>query len=227
VREIFNGTRRLKSILSVISSAVFFFILVILMSSNVAQASQASSGELIWYPCTGCHPVGGVRQGVPLGKHTIQLEGHDKLGGSQNPCLVCHDSPTRNPGFLKLADGSLISINEDVSQTCYQCHSAKYKEWKEGAHGEAPLEIGGEPPKCTTSGCHDPHTPGWIAIKPLPPFLNKAIQVKINPYKTITPLPPPAPNPPSPSLPQLGIAATLAFLVIAVAMGIPIVLKRR
>jgi hypothetical protein len=78
----------------------------------------------------------------------------------------------RNPGMLKLADGSLVDIKGDVALVCYRCHSTKYKEWKAGTHGKHQA-------KCTAAGCHDPHTPGFIYASSLMPFIGTGFQFKV------------------------------------------------
>jgi hypothetical protein len=162
-----------------------------------ALAGQASTGELFFYPCTNCHPVtlvaGTQQTSHPLPNdfkgHKIVLIGHDKLGKGDAACLACHDDPSRDPGKLKLADGSLVDIKGDIAQVCYRCHSAKYKEFKAGTHGK-------RKPSCVAAGCHDPHTPGWIYAEPLTPFLGNGFQFKVLPERQpFTPLPPPAPAP--------------------------------
>ena len=169
-------------------------VVLFLMTAAPAVAGQASAGELFFYPCTSCHPVapGAVRSGRVLPNnfkgHQIELVGHDKLGQGEAACLVCHDDAARNPGMLKTIDGSLIDINGDVSKVCYRCHSAKYAEWKAGTHGK-------RLPKCTASGCHNPHSPGWINAGALLPFVGIGFQFQVLPERqAFMPLPGPAPQ---------------------------------
>lgn len=188
-------------------------VLPLLMPVAPALAGQASTGELFFYPCTSCHPVspGAVEAGRKLPndfkRHEIALIGHDKLGAGKAACLVCHDDPNRNPGMLKLVDGSMVEISGDVSLVCYRCHSAKYNEWKAGIHGRGQ-------PKCTAAGCHDPHTPGWIYAGPLLPFVGSGFQFRVLPEKAaFMPLSAPAPR---------GIPAveTPLWFAIAVVLGV-------
>lgn len=148
------------------------------LSPSSASAGQASAGELFFYPCTSCHPVaeGALESGRKLpngfkGHQTVLIE-HDALGVGAGACLVCHDDASKNPGKLKLIDGSLIDITGDVSRVCFRCHSAKYKEWQERTHGRHEA-------KCTAAGCHDPHTPGWIYAQPLLPYIGTGFQFKV------------------------------------------------
>ena len=185
-------TRRLATFTILLLAAVFA------ASSVPAFAGQSSSGELLYYPCTSCHPVHLIPgtdkpdRALPNGfqGHQIVLWGHDKLGQGDAACPVCHDDMTRNPGKLKTADGSLIDITGDISLVCYRCHSTKYKEWKAGTHGK-------HKPSCTAAGCHDPHTPGWIYAPALLPFTGAGFQFRVldqrQPFAAFAP---PAPAPP-------------------------------
>jgi hypothetical protein len=176
-----------------------------------AVAGQAATGELLFYPCTSCHPVtaADVQSGRQLPNgfkgHQVVLVTHDALGQGRSACLVCHDDPSRNPEKLKLIDGSLIEITGDVSLVCYRCHSAKYKEWKAGTHGR-------NQPKCTASGCHNPHSPGWIYAPPLMPFIGTGFQVHVLPQRQrFMPLASPPGNPP---------VETPTWFMVAAALGV-------
>jgi hypothetical protein len=203
--------------LSLLAASLLF------LSTSTALAGQASSGELFFYPCTSCHPVS--VDGVPAGgkapngfkKHEITLEGHDVLGKGTAACVVCHDVPLKNPGLLKTVDGSLVDIRGDVSLVCLKCHSARYAEWKAGVHGK-------HQPKCTSAGCHDPHTPGFIYAKPLLPFVGTGFQFRVRPVKeAFTPLAAPAPR----AIPPVETPvwfAVLAVIGLVVAGGLVVAL---
>jgi hypothetical protein len=185
-----------------------------LFSAAPALAGQAASGELFFYPCSSCHPVtsgeGGLASGLPIEfeGHEVVLEGHDVLGEGEEACVVCHDDPAEDPGRLKLVDGSFVDITGDVSGVCYRCHSSKYQEWMAGTHGR-------DEPKCTASGCHDPHTPAWIYADPLLPFVGSGFQFKaLSEREAFIPLAPPAPAVP---VETPGWFATLAALGLMVA----------
>ena len=196
-------------------------------SAGPALAGQASSGELFFYPCTSCHPVQFIPgTEKPVGVlpnnfqgHGIVLVGHDKLGVGDAACLVCHDDPTRNPGMLKLADGSLVDIKGDVAGVCYRCHSAKYKEWKAGTHGK-------HKDKCTAAGCHDPHTPGFMFAGPQMPFIGTGFQFKVlsrrEPFKALAS---PAPAPPV-NTPLWFLALAVVGIVVVGGLGARLVLGR-
>ena len=174
--------------------AALLAVILVLLGTSTALAGQASTGELLFYPCTNCHPVTDAQLAAgrtfPNGfkGHDIVLEGHDVLGKDEAACLVCHDDPTKNPGMLKTVDGSLVAVNGDVSLVCFRCHSAKYAEWKAGTHGK-------NQPGCTAAGCHDPHTPGFIYASALMPFTGVGFQFRVRPVKAaFMPLMAPAPK---------------------------------
>ncbi|MDO8964043.1 MAG: cytochrome c3 family protein [Coriobacteriia bacterium] len=199
-------------------------------SVTPAFAGQAGSGELFFYPCTSCHPVtmipGTEDPSRPLPNgfkgHDVTLEGHDKLGRDDVACLTCHDDPAKDPGKLKIAGGGVVDIKGDVSQVCYRCHSAKYKEFKAGTHGRGQ-------PKCTAAGCHDPHTPGYIYAGPLLPFTGSGFQFKVLSERAVfSPLASPPPAPPvSTPLWFSAVAAVAAVLVVGLAGRIVLERQKR
>lgn len=185
-----------------------------------AFADHASLGEPLFYPCTSCHPLtvgldGKPSKPLPNGftGHQIVLDSHDKLGQGNAACLVCHDDPSRDPGKLKLVDGSLVDITGDVSQVCYRCHEQKYKDWQAGIHGK-------HQPKCTSAGCHDPHTPSYVYAAPVLPFVGTGFQVRaVSDRKAFTPLAS-APVPPPVTTPTwLIVVTTLGMTLSAGIVG--------
>ncbi len=198
---------------------ILFWLALIIVVPNISEAGKASTGSLLWFPCDRCHPIGTKPIPPDFDGHQVVLNGHDQLGQNRAACIVCHNSADRNPGLLKLSDGSLINIDGDVSQVCYQCHSSKYREWKAGIHGKLP--------KCTTGGCHDPHTPSWIAVSPLLPYLGTTLEVKIASERVaFKALPPPPSPPPTPSLPLLRIMTSIGLLTVIALFIAPVILRR-
>lgn len=193
-------------------------LLAMMFIATSAEAGRSSTGVLAFYPCTQCHPVtlgpdGEPTSEMPIGiaRHQIVLEVHDVLGTDDAACLACHDDPARNPGKLVLPDGSFVDITGDVSRVCQTCHFEKYREWQDGVHGK-------DAPKCTASGCHDPHTPSWIYMPALPPFQGTGIEVRaVSEREPFTPLAAPPLAPPVFTPVWLGILAGLAA---AVSVGI-------
>lgn len=196
------------------------YVLVIAFTAPVAHAGLSSTGELAFYPCTECHPVTIGQDGKPtpplpndFEKHEIELEMHDILGEGDQACLACHDQPSNNPGMLILPDGTLIDITGDVSRVCQRCHFEKYRDWQVGIHGKNAL-------KCTSAGCHDPHTPSWIYVAALPPFQGTGIEVRaVSERESFKPMASPPVSPPVETPLWLTIAASLGGLVSASVIG--------
>jgi hypothetical protein len=181
--------------------AVATFLIAILAFASTASAAGSSTGELAFYPCTDCHPVVLGANGKPITplpkdfkQHTIELEVHDVLGTDGQACRACHDDPAANPGKLVLPDGSLVDITGDISRVCQRCHFEKYREWEDGIHGK-------DAPKCSSAGCHDPHTPSWIYMEALPPFQGTGVEIRAvsdrEPFKPLAgpPVAPPVHTP--------------------------------
>jgi len=185
-----------------------------------AHAGQSATGELAFHPCTQCHPVtlgadGAPTKALPIGmtQHRVELEVHDILGEGFSACAACHDDPARNPGMLLLADGSLVDVTGDVSQVCRRCHFAKYREWEAGIHGK-------NEPKCSASGCHDPHTPSWIYMAALPPFQGTGVEIRaVAEREPFQPLAPPPLEPAVHTPLWLAIVTSLGSIVILAMLG--------
>lgn len=168
-----------------VATALVLFAAVALALAPPAHAGQAASGELLLYPCSECHPVtDGSTENLPNGfeGHEVVLEIHDVLGTGSDACMVCHGDPTIDPSIMNAIGGTTVEITGDVSKVCYQCHSGIYHEFLDGIHGR-------DKDGCTDSGCHDPHTPGYIYAEGLIPFVGNGFQFKVLPEtETFTPL---------------------------------------
>ena len=183
-------------------SATMCAIALLGVGASSAFAAQASTGELLFYPCTSCHPlttvIGADGKRHPTRTlpnnfqgHQIVLVGHDKIGTDEDSqCQSCHDAPERNPGLLKSVNGTLIDIKTgDIATVCERCHEDKYRDFKAGTHGK-------HKPSCVAAGCHDPHSPQFIYASPLMPFVGTGFQFQVLPERVaFRPLPPPAPAP--------------------------------
>jgi len=114
----------------------------------------------------------------------------------------------QDPGLLRLADGTFVEITGDVSKVCFRCHSAIYREFVAGAHGAGR-------PKCSSAGCHDPHTPGYMYADALLPFVGSGFSMRVgSEMATFTPLAGPPAEPPIQN-PQWLVNLTLLGLVVA------------
>jgi len=125
--------------------------------------------KLGWtYNCMECHTLLKSRWHYdrPMVEHRdIQL-GH----GNNRFCLNCHH-PTNRNAFVDY-DGTEIAQAE-VVQLCAKCHGTTYRDWEAGVHGRQNGhwdETKGPKTKLRCIQCHDPHSPKFKEMQPLPPL---------------------------------------------------------
>lgn len=125
------------------------------------------------FPCTGCHDpnqaVNTVRRVVQKPHQDIQLH-HDE---ENRWCLDCHNAQNRD--VLRSASGEPIPFSESY-RLCGQCHGLQYRDWKAGVHGKRTGEWNGQRQYLLCVNCHDPHSPKFKALQPLPPPLRPTAQ---------------------------------------------------
>ncbi len=98
--------------------------------------------------------------------------------------------------------------------------SRSTSEWQAGIHGK-------RQPKCTSAGCHDPHTPSWIYVAALPPFQGTGIEVHaVGEREPFKPMASPPVQPPVYTPIWLSIMAALGVVASAGIIGF-LVLGRR
>jgi hypothetical protein len=119
------------------------------------------------FPCTDCHanfkPNPVKRVLVDWHQDISEMFTHDSLNLW---CLDCHDFKDRN--HLRLASGKLLDFKESY-KLCGQCHGEKYRDWRVGVHGKRTGEWNGKKEYLLCVNCHNPHSPKFKALKPLPP----------------------------------------------------------
>jgi len=133
------------------------------------------------YNCMECHKliparwhyVGSSQTSPPVKGSPGILNEHNDIRldhGNNRFCLNCHH-PTNRNAFVDY-DGAEIA-QADVVQLCAKCHGTIYRDWKAGVHGRqngfwnAGL---GRQTKLRCIQCHDPHSPKFKAVRPLPPL---------------------------------------------------------
>jgi hypothetical protein len=84
----------------------------------------------------------------------------------QRWCLDCHNPDNRD--VLRLANGELISFEESYF-LCGQCHGTIFRDWKAGIHGKRTGEWNGKKQYRLCVHCHNPHSPKFKPLKPMPP----------------------------------------------------------
>ena len=117
------------------------------------------------FPCSDCHMEDDEVDRTPriVDFHdTVEFD-HDE---ENRWCLDCHDAQNRD--MLHLADGRLLPFEESY-RLCGQCHAQQLKGWKAGDHGRRTGSWSGKKEYLLCASCHDPHSPSFKPIKPLPP----------------------------------------------------------
>jgi len=125
--------------------------------------------KLGWtYNCMECHKLFPAKWHYdrPMNEHKDLTLDH----GNNRFCLNCHH-PTNRNAFVDY-DGAEIA-QADVVKLCAKCHGTTYRDWEAGVHGR---QNGfwntsmGDKTKLRCIQCHDPHSPKFKAMKPLPPL---------------------------------------------------------
>lgn len=121
------------------------------------------------YNCMECHKLFLARwhyDDRPFNEHkNIKLD-----HGNNRFCLNCHH-PTNRNAFVDY-DGAEIA-EADVVKLCAKCHGTIYRDWQAGVHGRANgywEAQAGTKTKLRCIQCHDPHSPKFKEMKPLPPL---------------------------------------------------------
>lgn len=130
----------------------------------VADAPKLKLSEMddSLFPCSDCH------EGTPTNRAVRELsEEHDTISLQHGNlwCMHCHDADNRDQ--LRLADETKIEFEESW-KLCTQCHPTKLPDWQAGGHGKQTGNWHGAKERWTCVLCHNPHSPTFEQIKPLP-----------------------------------------------------------
>jgi hypothetical protein len=119
------------------------------------------------FPCSDCHEDMDVnhRRRVLEDEH-VEISESFNHASEQRWCLDCHNPDNRD--VLRLANGELVSFEESYN-LCGQCHGTIFRDWKAGIHGKRTGEWNGKKQYRLCVHCHNPHSPRFKPIKPLPP----------------------------------------------------------
>lgn len=91
---------------------------------------------------------------------------HHGPGGTNNDCMICHDSEDLT--VLKTKTGGRLSP-EQSNEFCRNCHGPKYRDWEIGIHGRLNGfwdQSAGDRVKRDCTSCHDPHYPAFLPFSP-------------------------------------------------------------
>ncbi len=133
------------------------------------------------FPCSDCHDedmeVNPVRR-ILEDEHVEISEMFDHAS-DQRWCLDCHQADNRD--VLHRANGEIITFEESYN-LCGQCHGTIFRDWKAGIHGKRTGEWNGKKQYRLCVVCHNPHSPKFRPLKPMPPPDNP-LEIK---YKKLT-----------------------------------------
>ena len=119
------------------------------------------------FPCSDCHADMEVNlQRRHLADEHVEISEMFNHASEQRWCLDCHNQDDRDK--LRLANGDPVSFEESYN-LCGQCHGTIFRDWKSGIHGKRTGEWNGKKEYRLCVHCHNPHSPKFKPIKPLPP----------------------------------------------------------
>lgn len=119
------------------------------------------------FPCSDCHGDMDVNpERRELEDEHVEISEMFNHASDQRWCLDCHNPDNRD--VLRLANGDLVSFEESYN-LCGQCHGTIFRDWKAGIHGKRTGEWNGKKQYRLCVHCHNPHSPKFKSIKPLPP----------------------------------------------------------
>ncbi len=119
------------------------------------------------FPCSDCHEDMDVnhRRRILADEH-VEISESFNHASEQRWCLDCHNPEDRD--VLRLANGDLVPFEESYN-LCGQCHGTIFRDWKAGIHGKRTGEWNGRKQYRLCVHCHNPHSPKFKPIKPMPP----------------------------------------------------------
>ncbi len=119
------------------------------------------------FPCSDCHSDMEVNpERRMLEDEHVEISKMFNHAIEQRWCLDCHNPDNRD--VLRLANGDLVPFEESYN-LCGQCHGTIFRDWKAGIHGKRTGEWNGKKQYRLCVHCHNPHSPKFKPIKPMPP----------------------------------------------------------
>ena len=127
------------------------------------------------YSCNECHQhfkPSAQRNPLQAAHQNIVME-----HGINNTCFNCHQS--KESEFLSDINGKNVSMVQS-ELLCQKCHGARFRDWKIGVHGRQNGfwdKNQGESTRATCVACHNPHSPKFKPMKPLPGPIRSSVPV--------------------------------------------------
>jgi hypothetical protein len=117
------------------------------------------------FPCSDCHAD------MDVNYERREMEDfHEEIvirhGPKERWCFDCHNPEDRDT--LRLVDGRSVGFDESFL-LCGQCHGTIFRDWREGIHGRRRGYWNGAKSYLLCPSCHNPHSPRFAPIEPLPP----------------------------------------------------------
>jgi hypothetical protein len=115
--------------------------------------------------CNSCHRL--FRSRPDAAPRLVQHQEIILNHGMNNRCYNCHDRKDREK--LVLMRGVLGTYSQ-ATQLCAKCHGPAYRDWQNGTHGKTlgTWQEGENRRRLNCTECHDPHSPAYPGIVPLP-----------------------------------------------------------
>jgi len=118
--------------------------------------------------CSACHGVfDSAVQDPPI--ELIQHKHIQLQHGMNDRCYNCHGREDRNKLLLH---GDIEIGYDQVELLCAKCHGTTYRDWQKGMHGKTLGSwdvTSGKQRRLKCTECHDPHSPAFDPIVPMPP----------------------------------------------------------
>jgi hypothetical protein len=190
VRPFLDTTDKRKFVwMGVFASTCLVAVWVFASQGKIAQVSESDykvdylpiRGEIqplrlqrggFTYNCNECHRVFESVEGRKrlIAEHTDINLNH----GANDYCFNCHHRSNRNA--YAAHDGSEIPSTQPA-RLCGKCHGLVYRDWENGVHGRKSGYwdgTQGNNKQLLCIQCHDPHSPKFPSLKPMPgPYARK------------------------------------------------------
>ena len=118
------------------------------------------------YQCGECH--GSFKSKAPSRQRVAEHVDLHFDHGSNDYCLNCHHETNRD-AYATYNGGEIPS--DKPEKLCAKCHGPVFSDWKAGIHGRQSAfgnPESSERKQLTCIQCHDPHTPKFKQIAPMP-----------------------------------------------------------